>query len=340
MTGQTFLAATMIVVSAAALAVVLIMLLRPLLVRYALARPNVRSSHTMPTPQGGGIAVIASVCIVALLCDLVGLFETRATWLMPAIAAMLALGATGALDDIRPLPVLPRLLLQFAAAALLVLQLPADARVLSILPTVIERALLVIGLVWFINLTNFMDGIDLMTVVEVVPIALALAFLGLTKLTPGLFSAVPLALALAGALIGFAPYNRHIACLFLGDVGSLPIGALLGFLLILLAAQGELAAAFILPLYYLADASVTLVRRWRRGEQLSQAHRSHFYQLATQRGFTVPAVDAYVLALNSGLAILAIAGVMLRSTLLDVLAVAVAALATAYVLMTFERGRQ
>lgn len=335
--GAAVLAAAILLACAAATAI-LIKLLHPLLVEYALARPNARSSHTIPTPQGGGIAVVGVVAVAAFAADLSGLFGSSAPWLSAAITAALVLAATGALDDIRPLPVLPRLVLQFGAAALLVLQLPESARAVPLLPLLIERALLIVGLVWFINLTNFMDGIDLMTVAEVVPVALALALLGVTGAVSDLVPAVPMALALAGALIGFAPFNRHVACLFLGDVGSLPIGALLGFMLILLACSGEIAAALILPLYYLADATLTLLRRWRRGERLSQAHRSHFYQHAVQRGFSVPAVTAHVLALNLVLAVLATASVLARDMVYDVVAVLLAVLATAILLMRFERG--
>lgn len=335
--GAAVLAAAILFASAAATAL-LIKLLHPLLVEYALARPNARSSHSIPTPQGGGIAVVGVVAVAALAADLAGLFGAGAPWLAAVITAALVLAATGALDDIRPLPVLPRLVLQFGAAALLVLQLSESARALPFLPLLVERALMTVGLVWFINLTNFMDGIDLMTVAEVVPVALTLALLGVTGAVPDLAPAAPMALALAGALIGFAPFNRHVACLFLGDVGSLPIGALLGFLLILLACAGEIAAAIILPLYYLADATLTLLRRWRRGERLSEAHRTHFYQYAVQRGFSVPAVTAHVLGLNLVLAMLATASVLARDMAYGIVALLLAALATAIVLARFERG--
>ena len=79
-----------------------------------------------------------------------------------------------------------------------------------------------------------------------------------------------------------------MARLFLGDVGSLPLGLLIGWLLLLLAARGHLAAALLLPLYYLVDATITLFRRLMRGERVWLAHRTHFYQRATDNGFSVP----------------------------------------------------
>ena len=101
-----------------------------------------------------------------------------------------------------------------------------------------------------------------------------------------------------------------MARLFLGDVGSLPIGLLLGWLLVLLAGNGHLAAALLLPLYYLADATLTLLRRIANGEPFWQAHRTHFYQRATDRGFSVPAIVARVFAVNVALVALAIGTVV------------------------------
>ena len=110
-------------------------------------------------------------------------------------------------------------------------------------------------------------------------------------------------------MIGFAFFNRPVAKLFLGDVGSLPIGLLLGWLLVLVAGHGGRAAAILLPLYYLADSTITLVRRASNGETLWRAHRSHFYQRATERGFSVLEVVARVFFVNLVLAALALATV-------------------------------
>src|SRR5206468_2684505 len=159
---------------------------------------------------------------------------------------------------------------------------------------------LIVGGVWFVNLVNFMDGLDWMTVAEVVPITACLAMLGLIGALPA--GPALTAAALLGAMLGFAPFNRPVARLFLGDVGSLPIGLLVGWMLLKLAASGALAATLLLPLYYLADATITLLKRLARGERVWQAHRTHFYQQATDNGFSVIAVAAQVFSLNLGLA--------------------------------------
>ena len=335
------LAKSGILMAAAALAtLLLIRLLHPLLVRYALARPNARSSHSVPTPQGGGIAVVGVTLalFVALTVGTVtsGIDGARLALLAGAVTLLAVLGAV---DDIRPLPVAVRLVLQFAAAIGLVLALPPGAAPFASLPvpTTVEEIILVVGLVWFINLTNFMDGIDWMTVVEVVPISAMLALLahiGALPAAPGL-----LALLMTGAMLGFAPANRHVARLFLGDVGSLPIGGLLGWLLIVLAGAGHLAAALILPLYYIADSGITLWRRWRRGERVWQAHRSHYYQRALDNGFAVPEVTAEVLRLNLALAGLALLSVVASDFAVSLAALVIAAVLTGWVLVRLERGK-
>jgi len=329
-----------VLAASGALTAALIFLLRPLMVRYALARPNARSSHREPTPQGGGIAVVASVVLMAGAGLALGWTHGLPGWRTPMLlGTTVVLAVLGALDDVRPLPVMPRLILQFACAIALVAALPEGASPLQSygVPHLLERVVLVVGLVWFVNLTNFMDGIDLMTVVEVVPIAVTLALaagLGLLPPMAGL-----LALALAGAMLGFAPFNWHVARLFLGDVGSLAIGGLVGWMLIVLASAGHLAAAIILPMYYLADTMLTLFRRWRNGERLSQAHRKHFYQLATQRGYSVPQVTTNVLGLN--LALVGLAWISMRTTsmLVSSVALGLAGTITGLVLWRFQRGR-
>jgi UDP-N-acetylmuramyl pentapeptide phosphotransferase/UDP-N-acetylglucosamine-1-phosphate transferase len=172
-------------------------------------------------------------------------------------------------------------------------------------------------------LFNFMDGIDWMTVAEAAPITAALAMVGTWGVLPP--AATLLALALFGALLGFAPFNRPVARLFLGDVGSLPIGLMIGWLLVVLATSGHVAAAVLLPLYYLADATVTLVRRLAAGERVWEAHRTHFYQQATDRGRPVLEVVGKVFIVNIVLASLALFSVLVASPAIDAAALVIGA---------------
>lgn len=304
---------------------------RPLLQRYALARPNARSSHRIPTPQGAGIAVIAATLLVA---------SAFAAWASVAIPPALVIAAivmalVGFADDIVSLPVLVRLVLQAACAGAVVFTAPETARIVPALPLVLERALILLAGVWFVNLVNFMDGVDLMTVAEVVPVTAALLLLGLLGDLP--WPAVLIATALCGAMLGFVPFNKPVAKVFLGDVGSLPIGLLLGWCLLELAWRGEPAAALLLPAYYLADSTITLFRRIARREQFWSAHRSHFYQRATDNGFTVPRIIGEVFLVNLALVALAVLTVRSGSAMVTLLALLAGALAVAFVLRRFSR---
>ena len=322
----------------ALLCALLIIVLRPLLERYALAKPNARSSHKNPTPQGGGIAVVTAVIVASYGAIHFTAPAATAGPLLSVFAAAILIACLGAADDIRSIEVAPRLLLQALAVALVVYTLPRELHIVPLLPWWIERVLLLIGGLWFVNLVNFMDGLDWMTVAEIVPITAALAVIGGLGVLPPQATAV--ALSLCGAMIGFAYFNRPVARLFLGDVGSLPIGLLVGWLLLLLAARGHLAAAIVLPLYYLADATITLLRRLFRGAPIWQAHRSHFYQLATDRGFTITEVIVRVFVVNVGLAALALFTVAMPAILSRTTALVAGPALVAGLLTAFARGRK
>ena len=323
---------------AAALSAGLILALRPAFARYAMARPNARSSHTVPTPQGGGIAVVAATLAAAWLGGtLVSAGLSMMEWLAVG-TAVVVLAVTGAVDDIRGLGAGPRLLIQIAAVGFVIAALPEDFSVVPQLPRLFERALLVLGGVWFVNLVNFMDGIDWITVAEVVPVTAGVTVLGLVDGIPS--GAVVVAVALLGATLGFAPFNRPVARLFLGDVGSLPIGLLLGWLMLMLAGRDNLAAAILLPLYYLADATITLARRLMRREPVWQAHRTHFYQRATDGGFSVKEIVARIFVLNLALAALALITAIEPDPRVDFATVALGGALVAWVLLTFQRGKR
>jgi UDP-N-acetylmuramyl pentapeptide phosphotransferase/UDP-N-acetylglucosamine-1-phosphate transferase len=148
------------------------------------------------------------------------------------------------------------------------------------------------------------------------------------------------AFALLGAMIGFAPFNRPVAKLFLGDVGSLPLGLLIFWLLLQLAGRGYLAAALLLPLYYLADATVTLLLRLYRGESIMTAHRNHYYQRAVDRGVPVLAVLSRIAAVNAVLVLLALASVLMRSPTFDISALAAGCALVAVLLANLARSKR
>jgi UDP-N-acetylmuramyl pentapeptide phosphotransferase/UDP-N-acetylglucosamine-1-phosphate transferase len=303
--------------------------LRPFWRKYALAQPNTRSSHRVPTPQGGGIAVLVGIFCALAASPLLGISIA----FYPVLTSAIILGIVGAVDDLRTLQAAPRLLLQIFATVLVVASLPDNFHVFHAIPKWSERILIAVGLIWFVNLFNFMDGLDWLTVSESVPLSATLAGFGAMGALPP--DAAYLAAAICGATIGFAPFNRPIARLFLGDVGSLPLGLFLGWLLIRLG-EHHLTAALLLPLYYLSDATITLVQRAVRREPLTEPHRAHFYQRAVDRGRPVVTVIAEVGILNLFLASLATCTLLIETTTFQIVALLLGCMATGVLLRRFS----
>jgi UDP-N-acetylmuramyl pentapeptide phosphotransferase/UDP-N-acetylglucosamine-1-phosphate transferase len=263
---------------------------------------------------------------------------------LAVVAATVLLACMGAVDDIRPLPASLRLLLQIAVVALVITT--SEVRLFPHwVPQVVENAILTFGGVWFVNLVNFMDGLDWITVAEMVPITAFFPLIVITNLNLTVINnlspeVVWTSTALCGALLGFAPFNKPVARLFLGDVGSLPIGLLVGWLLLQLAGAGGIVAAILLPLYHLMDATITLLRRLGRGEKVWEAHRSHFYQKATDNGFSALSVSAHVFGLNLVLAGLAAMTLIWSSGVVQVAALVMGVVLVGVVLRRFSTPRQ
>jgi UDP-N-acetylmuramyl pentapeptide phosphotransferase/UDP-N-acetylglucosamine-1-phosphate transferase len=294
--------------------------------RAVLDLPNERSSHVVPTPRGGGIAVIGT-SVVAWLALWAGGIVAPAAGVVALAAAGLA--AVSWLDDLRSLSPSLRLLAQFAAVAAGIWVLPHGALLQGWLPPGLDPLAAALLWVWFANLFNFMDGIDGIAGSEAAAIGIGVVLLAAIGGGIDLGLAAPAAV-LAGAALGFLVWNWAPARIFMGDVGSVPLGYLLGFLLFGLAARGQWQAALILPAYFLADATLTLLRRLARGERVWQAHREHFYQRAVQRGFghaevvlRVVAADivligcAWVAATGGGFAALGVAALTVGVLLVE-----------------------
>jgi UDP-N-acetylmuramyl pentapeptide phosphotransferase/UDP-N-acetylglucosamine-1-phosphate transferase len=273
----------------------------PTLRRLFLVEPTARSSHLTATPQGGGLLVVG----IALVSAMTLLGGRNAAAAAPFGAAALGLLALGCADDIWNLSPKFRLFFQGVAVAVFLIETPSEWRnAIPMAPTALIFVLLMFATLWFINLTNFMDGLDLMTVAEFVP---AFGASGLLLPSDGASQIVRVVcLATGGALIGFAGVNKPTARLFLGDSGSLPIG-LIGAVAILALNHEHGAATALLPfLYYIADSTLTLARRALKGEKVWRAHRTHFYQMATTNGLSTKQVIARVVVCNVTLCSLAI----------------------------------
>jgi UDP-N-acetylmuramyl pentapeptide phosphotransferase/UDP-N-acetylglucosamine-1-phosphate transferase len=253
--------------------------------REILDRPNERSSHRVATPRGGGIAVIGSILLAWVV---LARAESVPSGVVGIVLGAALLGAVSWFDDLRGLSPVVRLLPQAAAVAIGILVLPGPRDLLY---------LAAIGFlwIWWINLFNFMDGIDGLAGSEAAAIGAGLLLFGSVGAgaDPALQAFVA---AVTGAAIGFLVWNWSPARVFLGDVGSVPLGYVLGFLLLGWAVRGYWKIALILPLYFLADATITIARRLLRGERIWQAHREHFYQQAVRRGLSHAAVVKRVIA--------------------------------------------
>lgn len=254
--------------------------LRWLTARAILDQPNERSLHVTPTPRGGGLGLMAALLPAAAVLAL-ATGQPAETWAVLAGAAVLA--AVSFRDDVRSLGAALRFGVQAVVVTAILAVMPAERTAFGgLLPLWADRLVAGIAWLWFINLFNFMDGIDGISGVQTVAIGVGLVLVALLAGAPELagWGAI-----LAAAAVGFLVWNWHPARIFLGDAGSIPLGFLMGWLLLRLAGQGLLAAALILPAYYLADASLTLARRLLRGESIWKAHRQHFYQRAIARGW-------------------------------------------------------
>jgi UDP-N-acetylmuramyl pentapeptide phosphotransferase/UDP-N-acetylglucosamine-1-phosphate transferase len=265
--------------------------------RAVLDIPNARSSHRVPVPRGGGLGfapvIVAGWAALAVLAP--------AGPSAAAVAGVAMLAALGFLDDRMSLRRRIRLLVQAAAIGAVVWTLPQEAFVFrGALPFAVDRIVAWIALVWFVNLFNFMDGIDGIAATEGAMVAGGLV--ALTAVAP--HSGIPAreAAVVTGAALGFLLFNRSPAKLFMGDVGSLALGIALGYLLLMTAVIGYLAPAVILPMYFVADASLTLVSRLMRGRHIGEAHRDHAYQRAVDGGVSHGRVVRQVALGNLGLA--------------------------------------
>ena len=322
-------------------------------------RPNERSSHAGPVPRGGGIAVVGVLIAAWLALWLSDACQGCGALFWVALAGALGLAAISWLDDLRGgLSALLRLLAQVAAVAAGIASLPGDALVFQgALPALVDHALAAAAWLWFVNLFNFMDGIDGISGAEGASLGLGTFLLVLLGVAPAGLG--PLGLALAGVSLGFLLWNWNPAKIFLGDVGSVPLGYLAGWLLLALATAGAWQAALLLPAYYLADATFTLTRRllrrpahscwccwawrrpvWARWGWLSpasrsvfcsgwEAHREHLYQRVVAAGWSHGRTTALIAGHNLlliGLALASQQGTAAAGTALAAGALLVAAL--------------
>jgi len=302
---------------------------------FVLACVSERSNHVMPARQIGGLGVVPAVLVLLVTVGpAFGLDPLLATCLGASGTILLV---TGHLDDRSDLPVAVRVAAQSVACTIAVFGLGPDFHLLAnIVPREIEVPVLIIALMWFINLTNFMDGLDLMVVAGLgVPLLAVLIFAlsGRVASDTGVLAGL-----LAGALAAFGLFNRPPARIFLGDAGSLPIGLMAGITFFKVALDTHVSTGFVLPLYFCADASVTVVMRMLAGEPIFAGHSRHAYQVARRKGWSVLHVIGWVATLNAVLALCALGGLLASGQIGADAGFVVAAAAVAFVIVRFRQG--
>lgn len=277
--------------------------------RYALARslmdiPNARSSHSVPTPRGGGVAIVLAFLAALPVLAFANLLPWAVMWGLLGAGAGVAV--IGFLDDHGHIPARWRLLGHFSGAIWALFWLgglpPLSLFGMSLDLGWLGHVLAVVYLVWLLNLYNFMDGIDGIASVEAICVcvggALLYALLGFTGSVPSAAWVIPTLLAVAVA--GFLYWNFPPARIFMGDVGSGFLGIVLGVLSLQAAwlAPELLWSWLILLGVFVLDATWTLLRRLLRGDKVYEAHRSHAYQYASRQfGRHLP-VTLAVLGIN------------------------------------------
>ena len=283
--------------------------LRQLQAQEIVDQPNERSSHVQPTPRGGGWGILAVVIPVwTLVLSMTG-FGLSTLWLM---LGAVVLAAISWIDDLRTIAARHRLAVHIIAVLLGILALDGLGPIVPLpLPLWLDRVIIALAWLWFLNLYNFMDGIDGLAGSETASIGLGVVVV--ITASPILIGGWPAGAVLGAALtagsLGFLMLNWHPAKVFMGDVGSIPLGFLIGWLLFALAAQGHLTAAIILPLYFCADASPTLLKRLKNGAKPWEAHREHFYQQSVQGGRSHGRTTAIVIIGNLALILCALASI-------------------------------
>ncbi|MEA3546977.1 MAG: glycosyltransferase family 4 protein [Thermodesulfobacteriota bacterium] len=262
--------------------------------------PNPRSSHVIPTPRGGGVAIVVTFLFGSFLLSLSGFVPARIFFVITVWGGLVAL--VGFVDDHRHLPARIRFCVHVAAAigALYYLEkFPALPWVTgSVDLGWIGYFIAVVSLVWLLNLYNFMDGIDAVAGLEAISVAGSGAFI--IWYNHGAQGYAFWLLVLIAATAGFLVWNWPPAKIFMGDACSGFLGFILGVMAIASSTDGAINVWSWTILFgvFLVDATVTLIRRVFRGETFYKAHRSHAYQILCRRFCSHLKISLAVLGIN------------------------------------------
>lgn len=256
--------------------------------------PTSRSNHKSATLRGGGIAIASTICIAYILYYI----YTRDTNLLYVFFGLLIISSVSFIDDLKNLSIKTRII--FQGLSIFILLLPVE------LANFLFYIIIFLFFFIFINFYNFMDGIDGLDTSEAIHISFSVFILSF--IIPNIPTEIKIiSLTTCAACLGFIKFNWHPAKIFLGDVGSISLGFICAWMLFnLFYYQGSWAATLIIPMVFLADSGITLLKRIIAGKKIWQAHSEHFYQRAVRNGQSHARVTKKIIYCNLALFVLSI----------------------------------
>ncbi|AIL65551.1 Undecaprenyl-phosphate alpha-N-acetylglucosaminyl 1-phosphate transferase [Rickettsiales bacterium Ac37b] len=274
-----------------------------------MAIPESRSNHMLPTPVGGGVAIISSTIIG--LCLLSTIIQID-VYVIQIILLSLPLVLISFIDDVKNISIFIRLVLHITVSICAIMLIPSNNLIFNgLFPYTTDRIFASLLLAWFINCYNFMDGIDGMAGCETIHISISILLLNLITHTLSIsFNYLNVFIILSSC--GFLIWNWHPARIFMGDTGSITLGFILGCTLLHIASKGLFLQALLIPLYYILDAGITMVRRLITKQNIFKAHSEHFFQQAVRRGLSHATVVKKVILLNLVLLLLTLISVIIK----------------------------
>ena len=292
--------------------VLLISICLPILRKYKIVdNPDARRAHKLPTVRGGGIALVIAFIFTMLVITFI---SDENLVITPLIISIILLGTISFLDDAYQVPIPIRLTIHFISATICVIYYTGGYSLFrGELPQAIDISLSIIGLVFFLNIFNFLDGIDGISTCQSIHLATTAILLCIIrdKVIIGVDIVFYSSAIILGCSIAFLLFNWNPAAIFLGDVGSTFFGIIHGLNLLLIASSSDrlFLASVIVSFYYIADGGITILIRAYKGEKIWLPHLNHFFQQAARKGMSHKEIVIKIASCNVILLICAVVSI-------------------------------
>lgn len=260
--------------------------------------PSERRNHDIPTPRGGGIVVIPCIAFFTFLYLKFIHSDVNSENVKNIMFISLFLCFIFFLDDVKNIRRSIRFFSQIIAACLGFYVCGEKAIIFDILPYWLNGIIVVFGWVWFMNLYNFMDGIDGMTSSNTIFFSLSIIFIGYFVQDYSYTEFTSIASVIAFAMFPFLVLNWHPAKIHIGDSGSISLGFIIGYIFLCTSHYVGLVIPTIIPSYYLFDSTLTLLRRLIKKENILEPHSKHFFQLAKRSGISPKKICLMIFFIN------------------------------------------